>query len=337
VHPTEWRAASALASVLPRPVRAAPPALWLTGTPLHPSDLHNVLTFEARWHAALGRPLPLSHTNTSTAADGDADAYAARADPDGYVYNSWTPAALSAAALHRAAPWLWSRAAATLFVDYALATGLLEVPSAAYLAAHGSHRPWCLRDRAFGDAPDDPVPDTTPATDVPGGPWALADDDERTVPPTRWAAGEPALFPPRNFGGAEVALRACIKMLEAEVVFRIGGRAPAEPVFLAAHELLLRPAGPAAVSLSAFARFGRGSDCVRVAASRASPAEVLPQAQCGPARDAYTALHRWLLRTLTSFRSLHDYHEPPWADIVAWMDRALARHAQLLRDPQPPP
>jgi hypothetical protein len=169
VHPTEWRAASALASVLPRPVRAAPPALWLTGTPLHPSDLHNVLTFEARWHAALGRPLPLSRTNTSTAADGDADAYAARADPDGYVYNSWTPAALSAAALHRAAPWLWSRAGATLFVDYALATGLLEVPSAAYLAAHGSHRPWCLRDRAFGDAPDDPVPDTAPATDVPGG------------------------------------------------------------------------------------------------------------------------------------------------------------------------
>ena len=282
----------AAASTLLPPSPSAPPALWLTGASANQGEQRAMRRFADRWLEA-------------TAGSG-----AGSVDPDRYVFNSWAPTALSAAELHRAAPWLLSHAAAASLIEAALAVGLLHVPSAAQRAAVASYRPWCDRDGAFSDELWTPRAAQNAAA-------AAA-----VVPPAApLAAGEPSLFMPPWNAVPEVSMDAVMDLLFLAVEFHVGGRRDGEPYFFAAGEV----AGPDVARFHA----DSGHGCVYTADAASTGGRRVPTPNCDIAKTVFASMRRWLRRAVKATDGLHEYHEAPWADIVAWMERVINRTARL--------
>ena len=48
-------------------------------------------------------------------------------------------------------------------------------------------------------------------------------------------------------------------------------------------------------------------------------------AVCAAAGEAFEVLSRWLMRSLKATTGEHEYHKPPYEDVVAWMSRLVDR------------
>ena len=274
-----------LAAALAPASPSTPPALWMTGASADEFELRTVTDFAKRWR------------NVTTLTDSDG----AMGMSDRYVFNSWAPTAVTASSLHRTAPWLLSHAAAAAFVQAALAVGVLQVPTKEQWAAHTTYRPWCPRDGTFSDELFDDDDDVSqPGSDAPNLPLT---------------AGEVPLFMPSWNAVPEVGILAVVDLLFWAVEFRASGPVAGEPVFFAASE----------VGFAGTARFSvvrARTACVYVIGA-GTKARTVPDVECRAALKTFAILSGWLRRALKMTAGVHEYHVPPWADIVAWMVRAV--------------
>ena len=329
-----------LADVLPAPDVAAPPALWLSGARTPSGEGGAMASFGDRWQQAVG----------GLKADGGGAASGPSPTSDAYVFNSWTaPRGVSAAELHHAAPWLLSYAAAAVVVNAALATGLLEEPSEAQQAAYASYRPWCARDGTFSD--DRPRPQ--PALYLPSpsrSPDVVLDAALqlfetavvfRLLGP---APGEPVFFAAHELatlpGGVRHFARFAPSASSDSVNAGSGSGLAAgsdSGSGLGSRSGSGSGSGSGSDSASASASASgsgsgsgseSGSGCVDLGTTTLQRTD--RDRLCRAARTTFRGVSAWLRRTITAANGTLDhppldYHEEPWADIAAWLSRAVDR------------